>query len=101
MCESEKVGVDLYASMFPDTDRARSFAQVIHGDNFDNNPTAALEVWNAALERVLTQARDANISSEIPEFALAIYEGRCGLINYGVAQPRANSPALPSQEASP
>lgn len=74
MCESENVGVDLYASMFPEGDRARAFAEVIHGGNFDNNPTAALSVWHAALERVCRHADEAKINAEVPNFALAIYE---------------------------
>ena len=74
LCQSEKVGVDLYASMFPEGDRARAFAQVVHGGNFDNDPTAALGVWHAALERVRAQAVDAGISAEVPDFALSIYK---------------------------
>jgi 3-hydroxyisobutyrate dehydrogenase-like beta-hydroxyacid dehydrogenase len=67
LCESEDVSVGLYATMFPQDDRAHIFAEVIESDEFAN-PSATLSVWEAALQRVLIQARDAGINAEIPEF---------------------------------
>lgn len=73
LCESEDVSVGLYATMFPEDDRARLFAQVIHSGNFEN-PGATLSVWDAALERVLIQARDAAIDAEIPQFVATFFK---------------------------
>jgi 3-hydroxyisobutyrate dehydrogenase-like beta-hydroxyacid dehydrogenase len=68
LCESEDVSVDLYATMFPDDERSRHFAEVIGTDAFEN-PTATLSIWEGALRRILQQAVDAGINSEIPAFA--------------------------------
>jgi 3-hydroxyisobutyrate dehydrogenase-like beta-hydroxyacid dehydrogenase len=73
LCETENVGIDLYASMFPEGDRARAFAQVIHANAYEN-PSASLAVWYAALQRIQSQARDAGIKSEIPDFAVGLFD---------------------------
>jgi 3-hydroxyisobutyrate dehydrogenase-like beta-hydroxyacid dehydrogenase len=73
LCESENVPVDLYATMFPDGDRARMLAQIIHSDDYAN-PGATLAVWAAALQRVRTQAGDAGLNNEIPEFIADLFE---------------------------
>lgn len=73
LCETENVGIDLYASMFPEGDRARAFAQVIHANAYEK-PSASLAVWYAALQRIQSQARDAGIKSEIPDFAVGLFD---------------------------
>jgi 3-hydroxyisobutyrate dehydrogenase-like beta-hydroxyacid dehydrogenase len=73
LCESEDVGVDLYATMFPDGDRARTLAQIIHSDDYAN-PGATLAVWAAALQRIRTQAGDAGLNNEIPGFIAGFFE---------------------------
>lgn len=65
-CEAEGLGVDVFASLFPQHDPAAHLAWRIHRKEFDD-PGATLEVWNAALDRILEQARDAGINREIPE----------------------------------
>ena len=72
ICEAQGVGVDLYASMFPEGDRARLLAEVIHADAYDR-PSATLAVWYHALERVQGQAREAGISSEVPDFVAGLF----------------------------
>ena len=73
ICESEMVGTDLYATLFPAGDRSRTFAQVIHADSY-GQPPASLGVWYAALQRVQIQARDAGINSEVPGFAASLFK---------------------------
>jgi 3-hydroxyisobutyrate dehydrogenase-like beta-hydroxyacid dehydrogenase len=73
LCESENVSLDLYASMFPEGDRARSVAGVIHANAFEN-PGATLSVWAGALKRVESQARDAGINCEFPDFVAGLFE---------------------------
>ena len=73
LCESENVGVDLYASMFPEGDRGRNMAAVIHANAYEN-PGATLSVWADALKRVENQARDAGINREFPDFVAGLFE---------------------------
>lgn len=71
LCESENVGVDLFASMFPEKDPVRSLTQIIHTEAYDN-PRATISVWEGALQRIQNQARDAKIKSEVPDFISGI-----------------------------
>lgn len=64
-CEAEGLGVDVFASMLPPDDPAAHLAWRIHKADYDN-PGATLEVWNAALDRIVEHARTANINQEIP-----------------------------------
>ena len=73
LCESEDVSAGLYATMFPEGDRAHIFAQVIHSNDYEN-PSATLSVWNAALRRIQRQAHDAEINNEIPEFISSFFK---------------------------
>jgi 3-hydroxyisobutyrate dehydrogenase-like beta-hydroxyacid dehydrogenase len=81
LCESENVGLDLYASMFPEGDRARTLANVMHADAYEK-PGATLAVWAAALKRVQNQAEDAGINREIPDFVADLL-GRAMAEGYG------------------
>ena len=73
ICEAEGVGVDQYASMFPEGDRARLLAKVIHAGGYDH-PSATLSVWYNALQRVRAQARDAGIDGAVPDFVADMFE---------------------------
>ncbi len=71
-CEAEGLGVDVFASMLPPDDPAAHLAWRIH--NADNdNPGATLEVWNAALDRIIEHARTAKINREIPELISSLF----------------------------
>jgi hypothetical protein len=59
--------------MFPEADRARLFAEVIHAGAY-NHPTATLSVWHSALQRVQEQARVAEINCEVPDFVSGIFQ---------------------------
>lgn len=67
ICESEKVPLDLYATLFDETDIARHWAQIIHRRAFAD-PGATLKVWHRALRRIQEQAGDAGIGSAVPDF---------------------------------
>ena len=65
-CEAEGLGVDMFASVLPPDDPAAHLAWRIHNTDYDN-PGATLEVWNAALGRIVEHARTAKINREIPD----------------------------------
>ena len=72
LCESEGVSVESLASMFPEGFLARRLASVVHSGNFAN-PGATLTVWEAALQSVQTQANDAQINCDIPDFVSSLF----------------------------
>ncbi len=65
VCESEGVGLDDFASLFPQAEPAAQLGWRIHRAEYAD-PGATLEVWNAALDRILGQAEQAGINQEIP-----------------------------------
>jgi 3-hydroxyisobutyrate dehydrogenase-like beta-hydroxyacid dehydrogenase len=73
ICEAEGVDLELYSTVFPDNDGARWMIDVVRKGGFAN-PGATLTVWNAALQRLCDQARDAGISSEVPDFVAGILD---------------------------
>ena len=73
LCKSENVGVDIYATMFPEGDRVQMLAQVIHAEDY-GKPDVTVRAWNAILQRLQRQAQDSEINSEFPEFAAGILE---------------------------
>lgn len=81
LCESEEVGVDVYATLFPDGDRARMVSEVIDAATY-NNPSATVRVWQAVLQRLHEQAQLAGINKEFPEFGAGIVE-RAMTTGYG------------------
>jgi len=73
ICESEGVGMDLFASALPETDRAKWLIQTIHKAAYEN-PGATIRTWEAALQRIQEQARDARINSEVPDFVSNLFK---------------------------
>jgi 3-hydroxyisobutyrate dehydrogenase-like beta-hydroxyacid dehydrogenase len=71
-CEAEGLGVDVFASMLPPDHPTAHLAWRIHKADYDN-PGATLEVWNAALDRIIAHARAANINREIPELISSLF----------------------------
>ena len=77
ICESEGVGVDLLASVAKHGDRPREFAEIIHANAFELSSLhggASLGVWTGVVRRLQTQACDAGINSELPDFLAGIYQ---------------------------
>ena len=81
ICESENVGADVYATLFPKGDRARMVSEVIDAETY-NNPSATVRVWQAVLQRLQEQAQLAGINKEFPEFGAGIVE-RAMTTGYG------------------
>ena len=71
-CEAEGLGVDVFASMLPPDDPAAHLAWRIHNGDYDN-PGATLEVWNAALDRIIQHADTTRINREIPELISSLF----------------------------
>ena len=72
ICKSELVEVGAFGAELIDDD-AKAIAQLIHTNEY-SNPGATIGVWGHALERIQTQARDANINSDIPDFLASIFK---------------------------
>lgn len=72
ICEAEGLGVDVFASMFPQDDPAAHLAWRIYRKDYDD-PGATLEVWNAALDSIIEQAEQAKINREIPELISSLF----------------------------
>jgi 3-hydroxyisobutyrate dehydrogenase-like beta-hydroxyacid dehydrogenase len=73
ICESEGVGVDLFASLLANNDRAKTPLQTIHAGAYEN-PGATINVWEAVLHRIQQQADDAQINREVPDFVSGIFK---------------------------
>ena len=71
LCESENVGAESYASLFPDGDRVNMLARTIHTEDY-RNPSVTVRVWQAILERIQNQADEAGINNDFPEFGAGI-----------------------------
>ena len=71
-CEAEGLGIDVFASVLPPDDPAAHLAWRIHKADYDN-PGATLEVWNAALDRIVEHSLTAKINREIPELISSLF----------------------------
>src|SRR5258708_17918564 len=73
ICESEGADLESYASVFAENDTGRWLIDVVRKCACAN-PHATLGVWNAALRGLQGQARDAGISSEVPDLVAGILD---------------------------
>jgi 3-hydroxyisobutyrate dehydrogenase-like beta-hydroxyacid dehydrogenase len=78
ICESEGVSRDLLAgvlvdSLPSDVEEIAHLGNALQNDAFES-PGASIDVYSNILDRILSQARDRNISSRIPDFANSIYK---------------------------
>jgi 3-hydroxyisobutyrate dehydrogenase-like beta-hydroxyacid dehydrogenase len=71
ICQSEGVNLDLYSSLFSESDSAQFWLEPLKKNDF-GNATAPVAVWNAAARRLAEQARDAGIGSEVPDLVVDI-----------------------------
>ena len=77
LCESEGVGLDVYAARYPEGDRIRELAEIIHTESFklgSLHPGASIRVWEGCNQRLQSQAHDAGISSEFPDDISGIFK---------------------------
>ncbi len=81
ICQSEGVNLDLYSSVFPKNDSAHFWLEPLKKNDF-GNATADVVVWNKAAKRMAEQAREAGISSEVPDLVADILT-RAEMAGYG------------------
>ena len=81
VCQSEGVSIDLYSSVFAENDSAQFWLEPLKKNEF-GNATAPVAVWNSAVQRLVKQAKDAGISSEVPELVSRILS-RAEAAGYG------------------
>lgn len=77
LCEAEGVGIDLLAASFEPGDRARQLAEIVHAGAYELgslHPGATIRVWEEVVQRLQSQARDAGMNSEVPDFLSAIFK---------------------------
>ena len=80
ICRAQGIDLAEFVDLFPaepapaDADaHTRKLALIIRDGVYDQ-PTATLRVWGAALARIQTQARDAGIPSDIPDFIAGYFQ---------------------------
>ena len=73
ICESQGINPDLLASMYPHEDIARKKIKVISTDAY-TDPGVTLTVFDAALQRIQSQADDTGINSEIPDLISSLFK---------------------------
>lgn len=73
VCESENISVGEFAAMFPEGSLEKEPLDVVYSSKFDE-PGATLTVWDGALQRIQTQARDSKINSEVPDFISSFFK---------------------------
>jgi 3-hydroxyisobutyrate dehydrogenase-like beta-hydroxyacid dehydrogenase len=85
ICRAEGIDLQEFIGLFPheplraDTDTETcKLARIIRDAEY-GHPTATLQVWGEALARLQTQARDAGISSAIPDFIAGFFQRAVGM----------------------
>lgn len=74
ICESEGVPLTEYASMFPQTDRARHLAGVVQSGDYDKDIAATVATSIEAASAIRALAGDLGINTEFPDFILGLYQ---------------------------
>ena len=72
VCEAEGIGVDVFAAILRPGELSTDLAWRIHRADLDA-PGATLEVWNAALDRILAHASAARINHEVPDLIASLF----------------------------
>jgi len=67
VCISEGARLKDFIALFRDDPVVQRYASVIQEESYQEC-TATLQVWGAALDRILQQGKDAGINTEIPDF---------------------------------
>ena len=74
LCEAEQVSVALYGSLFTEGEWvAKGLAHIIQTADYAH-PGGSLRVWEGALQRLQSQARDAGINCDIPDFVSGLFK---------------------------
>ena len=72
LCESEKIGVDLLASSFGEGELAKKLSEIIHKNAYGQSEST-INLWEGAVQRIQSQARDARMNIEFPDFVSGIF----------------------------
>ncbi len=85
ICRAEGIDLQEFIALFPheplraDTDTETcKLARIIKDADY-GRPTATLQVWGAALAHLQVQAREARISSAVPDFIAGFFQRAVGL----------------------
>jgi 3-hydroxyisobutyrate dehydrogenase-like beta-hydroxyacid dehydrogenase len=77
LCEVEGVGADRFAALFPEEDRAKELAEIVHAGAYELQSLydgASIRVWEEVVQRLQTQARDTEMNCELPDFISNIFK---------------------------
>lgn len=74
ICESEGVPLPEFASMYPESDRARHLAKVVDSGNYTDDIAATVGTSIEAASAIRELAGDLEISTEFPDFILGLYQ---------------------------
>lgn len=77
LCEAEGVGLDQFASIFPEGEPARELADMVHADNYalgEIHPGASVRVWEGVVQLMQDHAREKGINSEVPNFISDLFQ---------------------------
>lgn len=74
ICVSEGVKLSEYAKMFPPGDRAQTVTAAIKSNDYRVNGGAAIDIALVSAASLHDQAKDVGINSEIPDFALNLFQ---------------------------
>jgi 3-hydroxyisobutyrate dehydrogenase-like beta-hydroxyacid dehydrogenase len=85
ICRAEGINLQAFIELFPaepfradiDTETCK-LVRIIKDADY-GPPTATLQVWGEALARIQVQARDAGISSDIPDFIAGYFQRAVGM----------------------
>ena len=73
MCQSEGIGLDELAALYPEGSFSQRYANVIHSSDYDNC-TGTLRIWDSAAQRIRTQGQDAGINTDFPDYVTGLFE---------------------------
>lgn len=85
LCESESVGLDLFASLYPEGNRVQQIAEIVHAGDFrlgSLHDGASIRVWGECVQRMQSQAKDTQSNSELSDFLSSIFK-RAVAAGYG------------------
>jgi 3-hydroxyisobutyrate dehydrogenase-like beta-hydroxyacid dehydrogenase len=74
ICELEGVSLSEFAKMFPPGDRAQTVAAAIESNDYRVDGGASIEIAKVSAASLQSQAHDIGINSELPDFALNLFQ---------------------------
>ena len=81
ICESENLPIGKFAEMFPQSSDEKEFLHLVLSEKYGETG-ATLNVWDGALQRIQSQAKDSMINSEVPDFISSFFK-RAIAVGYG------------------